>query len=99
MTATVAAIPLGRVVMTRSVASLVAEHQALARVILAALPRHARGACSHMSEHDQQANAAALVDGSRMFTSWPTGLDVEPIVWVITEADRSSTCVLLPSDY
>jgi hypothetical protein len=99
VTVTVAAIPLGRVVMTRSVAALVAEHQPLARVILAALPRHARGECPAMSEHDQRANAMALVDGSRMFTSWPTGIDDEPTAWVITEADRSSTCVLLPSDY
>ena len=46
---------------------------------------------------DGRANDAAVKDGSRIFSAYvtPTGEKL----WVITEADRSSTCVLTPGEY
>lgn len=49
-------------------------------------------------EEDKQANDEALLDGSRIFSAYVLPTTGEK-VWVITEADRSSTCCLLPSDY
>ena len=45
-------------------------------------------------------NALSLARGFRLLSAYrynPT--DPAAKVWIITEADRSSTCVLLPSEY
>jgi hypothetical protein len=49
-----------------------------------------------LCDEDKQLNDAALQDGSRLFSAYKLG---KGKIWVITEADRSSTCVLLPSEY
>jgi hypothetical protein len=60
------------------------------------LYRHLTGDWSEMAEEDQQANREAITEGSRVFSAY-TIQDVK--FWVITEADRSSTTILLPSEY
>jgi hypothetical protein len=42
-------------------------------------------------------NDAALSEGTHIFSVYHTARGVK--LWVITEADRSSTCLLLPEDY
>ncbi|CAN5644679.1 hypothetical protein BH20ACT11_BH20ACT11_12230 [soil metagenome] len=37
-------------------------------------------------------------EGFRIVSSYPLG-DTSTKVWIITEADRSSTCILLPEEY
>lgn len=62
------------------------------------LKRHARGDWGeHLDGHDIKRNEIALRDGGRLMSAYPTTKG--ETVWVITEADRSSTCVLLPSEY
>ena len=61
------------------------------------LSRHARGDWGDLCEEDKQLNDQALLDGSRILSSYRTGNDER--IWIITEADRSSTCCLLPSEY
>ena len=61
------------------------------------LRRHSRLEQGELCETDQAANIAAVADGSRIFSAFKTKLDVK--LWIITEADRSSTCVLLPEEY
>ncbi len=61
------------------------------------IARHLQGDWGECDEHDRQANEDALRNGDRLFSVYRTGKGVK--VWVITEADRSSTCVLLPSEY
>lgn len=59
--------------------------------------RHLEGNWSEMDEADQAANREAIRYGSRVFSAYtlPTGVKI----WVITEADRSSTTMLLPEEY
>lgn len=67
---------------------------------LAALPfliRHLAGDWSEMDEEDQQANDYALRHGLRVLSSYR--LDDHQRLWLITEADRSSTTLLLPEEY
>jgi hypothetical protein len=61
------------------------------------LTKHARGQWGDLDDHDTEANRAALREGGRILSSYKTRLGEQ--VWVITEADRSSTCILLPSEY
>ncbi len=60
------------------------------------LSRHVGGDWGDLDGSDRRANERALRDGARLFSSYATASGK---AWVITEADRSSTCVLLPSEY
>lgn len=59
--------------------------------------RHIRGDWGEVCDEDRQANEDALRNGERLLSVYRTAKGVK--LWVITEADRSSTCVLLPSEY
>jgi hypothetical protein len=61
------------------------------------LNRHVKGDWGHVNEEDKRLNDQALIDGERLLSAYRTNQGVR--IWVITEADRSSTCTLLPSDY
>jgi hypothetical protein len=50
-----------------------------------------------LCEEDRRLNDEALVDGSRILSAYRTAKGVK--LWIITEADRSSTCILLPEEY
>ena len=83
---------LDQTVMTRGISTMVGEGFDAAALI----KRHAEGDWGDLGAEDTQANNEALKVGGRLFSSYETP---EGKVWVITEADRSSTCVLLPSEY
>jgi hypothetical protein len=61
------------------------------------LTKHARGEWGDLDDHDTEANRTALREGGRILSSYKNHLS--DTIWVITEADRSSTCLLLPSEY
>ena len=63
----------------------------------ALLSRHSRGDWGDVDPEDRTANDTCLRTGGRILSSYR--LDTETKVWVITEADRSSTCILLPEEY
>lgn len=63
-----------------------------------ALARHAGGDWGDLDQHDWTANEEALRFGGRLFSVYPAANGTERF-WIITEADRSVTTVLMPSDY
>lgn len=60
------------------------------------LSRHVTGDWGDLNDHDKQANEDALTNGDRILSAYVVG-GVK--FWVITEADRSSTTILLPEEY
>lgn len=60
------------------------------------LYRHQSGDWGMVCPEDYQANERALRDGSRLLSVYHV---YESIFWVITEADRSATTILLPEEY
>jgi len=60
------------------------------------LKRHIACDWSEMDEEDQKANRRALERGERILSAYWHG---KIRVWVITEADRSATTVLLSDEY
>jgi hypothetical protein len=62
-----------------------------------ALNRHKSGDWGGLEEEDRQANDRALVEGTRILSAYHTGTGLK--FWIVTEADRSVTTVLLPEDY
>ena len=64
------------------------------------LARHVFGDWGELCSEDQEANNRAVTFGGRILSSYAVGVGLSATkVWVITEADRSSTCVLLPEEY
>jgi hypothetical protein len=84
--------PLGEVVITANANSqLQSEH------IATALKRHAQGDWGDLCDEDKHQNELCLEQGCRLFSSYRSVADCT--FWIITEADRSITTVLLPTDY
>jgi len=60
------------------------------------LSRHQRGDWGNLDQDDKEANDSALKTEARIFSAYI--FDTVKL-WVITEADRSSTIILLPEEY
>jgi hypothetical protein len=84
--------PMGLLVATPGVLSQIPQAE-----IQQALARHLSGDWGDICADDAQANEQALVDGTRILSAYHSVTGSK--FWVITEADRSSTCVLLPEEY
>ena len=61
------------------------------------LSRHVCGDWGDIDKDDCKENELGLKRGFRLLSSYRTNAEVK--VWVITEADRSVTTVLLPEEY
>ena len=97
---TVVALPVTPLFQLGEVVSTPGALEAMQAAIvspLALLHRHLRGDWGNLDKHDKQLNDLAIKDGSRIFSAY----EITPTtkVWLITEADRSATTFLLPSEY
>ena len=61
------------------------------------LARHLSGDWGDVSDADVYENEYALEHDLRLLSSYK--LNSGQRIWIITEADRSSTCILLPEEY
>jgi hypothetical protein len=86
--------PLGRLIATPGALQAL---EASAESTLTYLTRHLHGDWGYLEEEDCKANERALTYGDRLFSSYK--LQDGSKLWIITEADRSSTTILLPSEY
>jgi len=87
--------PLGRLVATPGALALLAgagEHPARL------LARHVSPITGDVPPEDARENELSLREGFRIVSSYPVGSGGAR-VWLITEADRSTTCILLPEEY
>ena len=62
------------------------------------LAHHQSGDWGDIDAHDRRENQLSLEQGFRLMSGYTLGITGVKI-WVITEADRSSTCILLPEEY
>ena len=60
------------------------------------LARHQDGDWGDVPLEDARENELSVQEGLRIVSSYESG---GGRVWIITEADRSSTCILLPEEY
>jgi len=87
-----------------SLGQLVATPGALAALAKAGqtplefLARHVRGDWGALTEEDRKENQLSLERGFRLLSSYRTNTG-DTKLWVITEADRSATTILLPEEY
>lgn len=66
-------------------------------LVASLLARHVSGDWGQLDAEDQAANEQALAYGTRILSAYD--LATGERVWIITEADRSATTLLLPSEY
>lgn len=63
----------------------------------ALLNRHVQGDWGDLDKHDRRENERALIEGTRLLSAYSLASGVR--IWIITEADRSATTLLLPEEY
>ena len=86
--------PLGKTVATAG-AFHELERAGLIPALL--LDRHANGDWGEINEQDRQANEYAMKHALRVLSAYI--LKSGQKIWIITEADRSTTTILLPEEY
>lgn len=86
---------LGRVVATPGAIRALEENDVDAWSFLC---RHANGDWGCVPLEDQRENRRSVEAGGRLLSSYVLNERGDKL-WIITEADRSSTCLLLPSEY
>jgi hypothetical protein len=88
-----APLPLGRVVATPGALSLL---MGAGESPFDYVARHATGDWGELCAFDRRQNEITLRNGYRVLSSYdvPAGR-----IWIITEADRSVTTILLPEEY
>src|SRR5687768_6977169 len=86
--------PLGQVVATpRALEAL----QHTGQSPLDFFTRHALGDWGELDDEDRRENERSLVEGFRLLSAYHTNDGTR--IWIITEADRSVTTLLLPEEY
>ena len=61
------------------------------------LRRHMSGDFGELADQDAWGNELSLREGFRVLSAYRTAKG--HIIWIITEADRSATTILLPDEY
>ena len=87
-------LQLGQVVATPGV---LAALETSGDSLLHYVTLHEFGYWGDLDPQDQKENELALQRGLRILSAYTLSSGVR--IWIITEADRSSTCVLLPEEY
>lgn len=91
-------IELGRVMATPGVIQALYESDQGPGQAIVMLSRHAHGDWGDLDDEDRESNdRAASLGGERILSSY--NLDGGGRLWIITEADRSATTLLLPEEY
>ena len=83
---------LGQVVATPGVLEELTREE-----IASALSRHASSDWGDLCNEDKRENELALKEGFRILSAYMSSRCKK--FWVITEADRSATTVLMPEEY
>jgi len=86
--------PLGRVVATPGALRALEKAEQLPAEFL---DRHVNGDWGDVPEDDKQENEFSVEHGFRILSAYTTSAGDR--IWIITEADRSATTILLPSEY
>jgi len=85
---------LGAVVATPGALAALDQYAMDASTLLA---RHQGGDWGEVPAEDWRENDLSVANGFRVLSSYPLGADTR--IWIITEADRSVTTLLLPEEY
>ena len=86
--------PLGQVVATPGALSALEKAEQLPAEFL---DRHVNGDWGEVPDADKEENERSVEQGLRIRSAYTTSAGDR--IWVLTEADRSATIILLPEEY
>ena len=86
--------PVGRVVATPGALNALEKAEQLPAEFL---DRHVNGDWGEVPDADKQENEVAVEQGFRILSAYTTSAGDK--LWILTEADRSATIILLPEEY
>ena len=86
--------PLGRVVATPGALRALEKSEQLPAEFL---DRHVNGDWGDVPDEDKQENEVSVEQGFRILSAYTTSAGDR--IWVLTEADRSATIILVPEEY
>lgn len=86
--------PLGQIVATPGALEALEQAGGNSTTLLR---RHLAGDWGEVDEDDRRENERSLADGCRLLSAYTLSNGTK--LWIITEADRSATTLLLPSEY
>lgn len=90
--------PLGRIAATPGVLATFSTHEEMVVALQTILSRHGMADWGEIDSEDATTNDLALVyNNGRLLSAYTLRNGTR--VWVITEADRASTTILLPEEY
>ncbi len=89
-----ALFPSGEIYLTIGAREALEESNQLPNEFLA---RHQSGDWGIVCEDDKRENELSVKEGFRILSAYKTRLGEK--IWIITESDRSSSCILLPEEY
>jgi hypothetical protein len=92
MTTSDTQFPLGQILITPNAQATLHPQD-----IFSALARHARGDWGDCDPEDADHNTRSVKDGTRIFSVYHDRQNTK--FWIITEAGRHATTILLPEDY
>jgi hypothetical protein len=87
-------LPLGRLLSTPGAIEAMAKAD---QEPLELLSRHRTGDWGEVDSEDWVANDQAVIQGERILSAYTLKDGVR--LWIITEADRAASTILLPSEY
>jgi hypothetical protein len=86
--------PLGRVVATPGALGALEKAEQLPAEFL---DRHVNGDWGDVPDADKQENELSVERGFRILSAYTTSAGDR--IWILTEADRSATILMLPEEY
>lgn len=84
--------PLGQLLITQGALKVLDREE-----VRKALSRHVNGDWGEVGPEDWAENDYSLANGFRILSAYTTRKGIK--FWIITEADRSATTILLPEEY
>ena len=86
----------GQICLTSGIDERVNNVKGIRRFVYDSLQRHLSGDWGDCNPADAKENDFSVDKNLRIFSVYKNGADK---IWIITEADRSTTTILLPEEY
>jgi hypothetical protein len=90
-------LSLGELYLSDGIETLLTTKALHREDLESALRRHAYGDWGDIPPEDKEENELSLENGYRILSAYTDRLGIR--FWIITEADRSATTILLPDEY
>ncbi len=90
---------IGTILATTQVADDFSRNEEFKDFVRRSFNRYTHCDWGEMSEDDKHLNDEALENGNQRIHASYTNPDTDVTIWIITEADRSHTTILYPSEY